>query len=392
MHLRHMDFLVLSHLRWNFVFQRPQQLMTRCSGANRVFFWEEPIYGSDDARVELQDAGPNLHVAVPHLPAGLPDDEICRIQEWMLAQLIVERGIQDPVLWYYTPMALGFSRSIESSLVVYDCMDELSAFRGAPAGLRALEAELFARADVVFTGGETLYQAKRLLHPSVHCFPSSIDRGFFATARRIKADPDDQGGIPRPRLGYCGVIDERMDLDLLRIVAEARPDWQFVMVGPVVKISSSDLPQGANIHYLGAKGYHTLPSYMAGWDVGLLPFARNESTRFISPTKTPEYLAAGIPVVSTPITDVVCPYGTEGLVHIAETSDAFIGCIQTAITNRNNQARLARVDSFLSQNSWDQTWHGISSVLHAHLQSKTSDDRAALVDRTRLHLSRIAAD
>ncbi len=174
-----MDFLVLSHLRWNFVFQRPQQLMTRCSGANRVFFWEEPIYGSDVARVELQDAGPNLHVAVPHLPAGLPDDEICRIQEWMLAEFIVERGIQDPVLWYYTPMALGFSRSIESSLVVYDCMDELSAFRGAPAGLRALEAELFGRADVVFTGGETLYQAKRLLHPSVHCFPSRLIGPFL---------------------------------------------------------------------------------------------------------------------------------------------------------------------------------------------------------------------
>lgn len=350
------------------------------------------MYDSDVAKVELQEAGPNLQVAVPHLPPGLPDDEICRIQEWMLAQLIVRRGIQDPVLWYYTPMALAFSRIIESKLVVYDCMDELSAFRGAPVGLRALEAELFARADVVFTGGETLYRAKRLLHPSVHYFPSSIDREFFATARRIKADPDDQGGIPRPRLGYCGVIDERMDLDLLRSVAEIRPDWHFVMVGPVVKISSSELPQGANIHYLGAKEYHTLPSYMAGWDVGLLPFARNESTRFISPTKTPEYLAAGIAVVSTPITDVVCPYGTEGLVHIAETSDEFIGCIETAITNRDNQTRLARVDGFLSQKSWDHTWHGMSSVLHAHLQSKTSEDTAALLDPSRTNSSRIAAD
>src|SRR5437868_1746511 len=380
MHLRHMDFLVLSHLRWNFVFQRPQQLMTRCSGANRVFFWEEPIYGSDDARVELQDAGPNLHVAVPHLPAGLPDDEICRIQEWMLAQLIVERGIQDPVLWYYTPMALGFSRSIESSLVVYDCMDELSAFRGAPAGLRALEAELFTRADVVFTGGETLYQAKRLLHPSVHCFPSSIDRGFFATARRIKADPDDQGGIPRPRLGYCGVIDERMDLDLLRIVAEARPDWQFVMVGPVVKISSSDLPQGANIHYLGAKGYHTLPSYMAGWDVGLLPFARNESTRFISPTKTPEYLAAGIPVVSTPITDVVRPYGELGLVEIADEPEAFIAAMERCLapeTAAQGVARLSRADAFLSQSSWDRTWNEMEQLIRGVIgtESETSKEQ-----------------
>jgi glycosyltransferase involved in cell wall biosynthesis len=351
-----MDFLVLSHLRWNFVFQRPQQLMTRCSKANRVFFWEEPIFDAESASLDLQQLAPGLSVAVPHVPAGLPEDEVCRIQESLLAAFVDEQSLKHPVLWYYTPMALGFSRGVEPGLVVYDCMDELSAFRGAPPGLRALEAELFSKADLVFTGGQTLYQSKRLLHSSVHCFPSSIDREFFATARRIKADPDDQAAIARPRLGYCGVIDERMDIELIGALAEARPDWQLVMVGPVVKISDSELPHRDNIHYLGSKQYRSLPAYMAGWDVGLLPFARNESTRFISPTKTPEYLAAGLAVVSTSITDVVRPYGSEGLVQVADGCDEFVACAERAIATRHSAERLHAVDAFLAHNSWDQTW------------------------------------
>lgn len=385
-----MDFLVLSHLRWNFVFQRPQQLITRCAKANRIFFWEEPIFDTEIARVDVEQLAPGLHVAVPHLEAGLPEEEVCRIQEWMLTQLIEERGIQAPVLWYYTPMALGFSRNVESSAIVYDCMDELSAFRGAPPGLRRLEAELLSRADLVFTGGQTLYEAKKLLHPSVHCFPSSIDREFFGTARRIKADPEDQMKIRRPRLGYCGVIDERMDLELLCGLAEKRPDWQLVMVGPVVKISPSELPQANNIHYLGSKEYHALPSYMAGWDVGLLPFARNESTRFISPTKTPEYLAAGLPVVSTSITDVVRPYGVEGLVHIADECDAFIASVERAIRSRNSRERLANVDAFLSQKSWDQTWEAMAQLVHEGLSKNLQTTSASV--KPRYSGSRMAAD
>jgi UDP-galactopyranose mutase len=385
-----MDFLVLSHLRWNFVFQRPQQLMTRCSKANRIFFWEEPIFDTEVARVDVEQLAPGLHVAVPHLEAGLPEDEVCRIQEWLLARLIEERGIHAPVLWYYTPMALAFSRDVESRAIVYDCMDELSAFRGAPPGLRRLEAELLSKADLVFTGGQTLYEAKKLLHPSVHCFPSSIDREFFGTARRIKADPEDQMKIRRPRLGYCGVIDERMDLELLRGVAETRPDWQLVMVGPVVKISHSELPQRDNIHYLGSKEYHTLPSYMAGWDVGLLPFARNESTRFISPTKTPEYLAAGLPVVSTSITDVVRPYGVEGLVHIADECEAFVASVESAIGSRNSRERLANVDAFLSQQSWDQTWEAMAKLVNEGLSKNLQTTSASV--KPRYSGSRMAAD
>jgi UDP-galactopyranose mutase len=224
-----------------------------------------------------------LCVLVPHLPAALSENERDRVQEMLLADLVLNKKIRDCVLWYYNPMAIHFSRRLPAQIVVYDCMDELSGFRGAPAGLRSAEKALFARADLVFTGGQTLHEAKKRQHKNVYCFPSS-DQDFFQTARRNRPEPEDQSSIPRPRLGYSGVIDERMDVDLLRNVAALRRDWHFVMVGPVVKISESELPKAANIHWLGGKQYDDLPSYMASWDVGLLPFARNESTKFISPT------------------------------------------------------------------------------------------------------------
>jgi UDP-galactopyranose mutase len=377
-----MDFLVLSHLRWDFVFQRPQHLMTRGARNNRVFFWEEPIYdAAERASVDVSSRSHNLHVVTPHLPRGLDESEAWRIQESLLRDVVSEHGINEFALWYYTPMARHFSRKLNPSVVIYDCMDELSGFRGAPPGLRAAETELFVFADLVFTGGQSLYESKKFQHPAVHCFPSSIDREFFASARQTADEPGDQATIPRPRLGYCGVIDERMDTDLVAAVAERRPDWQIVMVGPVVKVSESELPHRENIHYLGAKEYRTLPSYLAGWDVGLLPFAANESTRFISPTKTPEYLAAGLPVVSTPIHDVVNPYGTLNLVEIAATADEFIECAERAIASRNSSERIARADRFLSQNSWDLTWSRMKRLIDAAWHSNRNlsiDDSASL--------------
>jgi glycosyltransferase involved in cell wall biosynthesis len=371
-----MNVIVLSHLRWDFVFQRPQHLMTRCAQSNRVYFWEEPVFGSSTPTLHLEHPGPGLYRVVPQLPTGLGEDEHWLLQEELLRKMVEEHSLQDHVLWYYTPMAVHFTRKLSPAVVVYDCMDELSAFRGAPPGLRAAEAELFAKADLIFTGGQSLYRAKQNHHPSVHCFPSSIDRKFFSTARRIKTEPEDQANIPRPRLGYCGVIDERMDVDLIGAVAQARPDWHFVMVGPVVKISDSDLPHLPNIHYLGAKQYRDLPSYMSGWDVGLLPFARNESTRFISPTKTPEYLAAGLPVVSTSITDVVDPYGREGLVAIVATPDEFIQSISAALPRRNCPQRLVEADRFLSGMSWDATWSRMFHLIQAARRERASSQVA----------------
>jgi UDP-galactopyranose mutase len=377
-----MDFIVFSHLRWNFVFQRPQHLMTRCAGACRVFYWEEPLIGGAAAFTEIREINPNLKVVVPHIPSGLSQDQVNKLQRAFLQGLMLEAEIQDPVFWYYTPLALHFSRAIPARVVVYDCMDELSAFRGAPEGLKAAEAELFSLAHLVFTGGKSLYQSKRRQHSQVYCFPSSIDREFFATARKTRAEMKDQIDIPHPRLGFCGVIDERMDLELLAKVADMRPHWHFILLGPVVKISESDLPSRANIHYLGQQDYRSLPAYFAGWDVGLLPFARNESTRFISPTKTPEYLAAGLPAVSTPIADVVDPYGVNGLVHIARTAEEFGIAIEKALLTRNSPERLAGVDSYLSGMSWDATWkHMMHLVLRAGVR-KNLNDRVSLIGGT----------
>ena len=373
-----MDFVVFSHLRWNFVFQRPQHLMSRCSEGCRVFYWEEPVYGAPAAFVEERDISRKLKVAVPHLPDGLSAAEVNKVQKFLLAQLLSQYDVTDPVLWYYTPMAMHFTRDTPARAIVYDCMDELSAFRGAPEGLRAAEAELFGSADLVFTGGKSLYESKRSQHPSVYCFPSSIDREFFASARRLPRDIKEQAHIPHPRLGYSGVIDERMDLDLLAAAAEARPEWQFVMLGPVVKISESDLPRSHNIHYLGQREYRSLPAFFAGWDVGLLPFALNESTRYISPTKTPEYLAAGLPAVSTPIADVVDPYGTRGLVHIAGNREEFVDAIEEALKSRESSTRLADVDRYLSGMSWDSTWKQMNHLIHEVVNgaARGAEDRA----------------
>jgi UDP-galactopyranose mutase len=261
-------------------------------------------------------------------------------------------------------------------------MDELSAFKGAPAILKAHEAELMRRASLVLTGGQSLFEAKRHQHTNIHPFPSSVDVSHFAQARRITTDPPDQAPIAHPRLGFFGVIDERMDIGLLDDIAVARPAWQIVMLGPVVKISPASLPQRPNIHYLGSKRYEELPHYLAGWDVALLPFARNDATRFISPTKTPEYLAAGKPVVSTSIRDVVRPYGKQGLARIADDAAAFVQAC-TAAMGEDPVKRVTQADAFLRQTSWDGTWTRIRAllddVLHRHDGRPAVDEDATAV-------------
>ncbi len=364
------DVICLSHLRWNFVFQRPQHLLTRIVENRRVFFFEEPIIVSGEPPyLDIQNHKDGVRIAVPHLPEGLSPEETHALQRSLLDQLLKEHGIKDFLLWYYTPMALNFSRHLNANAVVYDCMDELSAFRFAPSELRIRELELFQRADVVFTGGQSLYEVKKHQHSNVHAFPSSVDFSHFALARNNKTEPSDQAHIPYPRVGFFGVIDERMDLELLKGVAEAKPDLQFIILGPVVKIDPATLPALPNVHYLGSKSYQELPSYLAGWDVALLPFAKNESTKFISPTKTPEYLAAGKPVVSTSIRDVVRPYQELGLVQIADDVPSFVKGIELALDKTvHDENWLARVDAFLARNSWDQTWKQMDSLINRILK------------------------
>lgn len=355
-----------SHLRWDFVYQRPQHLLSRCAQTRRVFFFEEPILTSSQTswlNVSRRDCG--VWSVVPHLPAGVDAAIATEIQQTMIDGLLDKWFISNPIFWYYTPMALSFTAHLKPLMMVYDCMDELSAFRGASPLLREHEAQLFQRANVVFTGGQSLYEAKRDHHANVHAFPSSIEVEHFSQARTITTDPADQAEIPHPRLGFYGVIDERMDIELLDGIAAARPDWQLVLIGPVVKIDPASLPRRPNIHYLGGKSYQELPHYLAGWDVALLPFALNESTRFISPTKTPEYLAAGKPVVSTSIRDVVRPYGQQQLVQIADTVPEFVAAVERALQQTScDSAWLDRVDAFLAQTSWDQTWNQMMQCMN----------------------------
>jgi UDP-galactopyranose mutase len=353
------SLICFSHLRWNFVFQRPQHLMSRFAAERRVIFWEEPedaLPGCEPALGVRTCAETGVVVVTPSLPEGMEEAERERVLEALLDGFLA--GEQGPfVRWYYTPMMLPFSRRIEAAATVYDCMDELANFRFAPARLLALESELFDAADVVFTGGYSLYEAKRGRHPNVHPFPSSVDRDHFARARAIDCDPDDQAIAPRPRFGYYGVIDERMDLELIAALADAHPEWSIMMVGPVVKIEAGELPQRPNIHYLGNKKYEELPAYLGGWDVAISPFAINEATRFISPTKTPEYLAGGRPVVSTPIADVVRHYADLEAVYIADGAQEFVrGCELALELARGGDEWLGEVDSKLANLSWDITF------------------------------------
>jgi UDP-galactopyranose mutase len=372
------DLICLSHLRWAFVFQRPQHLMSRFARTRRVFFFEEPVF--ENAEPHLRSSVcPNtgVHVHTPVLPSGLNNQEIIELQRNLLEAMLEKNHIVDYIAWYYTPMAGEFTSDLTPRLTIYDCMDELSAFSGAPEAMRMNEEALFRNADLVFTGGASLFESKRQQHPSVHLFPSSVDVAHFARARLIERDPEDQCRLPHPRLGYAGVIDERMDLELLRRVAAERPGWQLILLGPVVKIDEALLPRAANIHYLGMKQYSELPAYLSGWHVALLPFAINESTRFISPTKTPEYLAAGLNVVSTPIRDVVTPYGTLGLVTIARGAGEFVRAIDSVLHNSPAKTFRARVDQFLSQSSWDKTWSAMNELIENTLVLKRCSVRAA---------------
>ena len=363
--------VVFSHLRWNFVYQRPQQILSRLAAHRRVLYVEEPIDARHEADGwELERPAHNILVARPRLTNLMertPED-VAATTVSLLRQLVRAEELLSPVAWLYTPMALPLLAALHPVLVVYDCMDELSLFLGAPAELVRMEAALLERADLVFTGGVSLYRAKRERHPHVHCFPSSVDVRHFAQAvpgaRRL-AEPADQAVIPRPRLGFFGVIDERLDTELLDVVAASHPEWQVVMVGPTVKIDPAMLPRRPNIHYLGQQPYERLPAYLTGWDVCLLPFALNDATRFISPTKTLEYMAAERPIVSTPITDVVSMHGD--IVHVADTPVAFVRACERALaaSPSDRKARASAARTALALTSWDRTVSRMEELIEA---------------------------
>ena len=367
--------ICFSHLRWDFVYQRPQHLLSRFAKSQPVFYFEEPIpTDGAEAFLERRMTKDGVCVLVPRLPAVGDHATADAQQRRLLDAFMAEQNFGSFMLWYYTPMSLAFSSHLEPSLLVYDCMDELSAFRGAPPQLVERERELMSRADVVFTGGYSLYEAKRRVHVNAHAFPSSVDVGHFRAARADQDEPQDQRTIAHPRLGFYGVLDERFDIDLVADLAAQRPDWQIVLVGPIVKIDPATLPRAANIHYLGSKSYEQLPAYLGGWDVALMPFAMNESTRFISPTKTPEYLAGGKPVVSTPIMDVVRTYGHTDLVHIASNAKEFVTEIEAALKDaKDSNAVRAKADAILGEMSWDKTWEGMRDAINRAHRARVLD-------------------
>ena len=360
------SFIVFSHLRWDFVYQRPQHLMARFAKQYRIFFIEEPVHDENEERLVITEPADNIFVCTPHTPhgaKGFHDEQIPALQS-LIGQLIADRKISNPIAWLYTPMALPLVKGLQARAIVYDCMDELAAFKNAPRQLLQREHALLKTADLVFTGGPSLYRAKRTRHHCVHCFPSSVDKQHFGSARDPGNESPIQRGIPHPRLGFFGVVDERIDLDLIDQISLSHPEWQLVIVGPVVKIDPVTLPRRSNIHYFDQQPYDELPRFLAGWDVCILPFALNEATRFISPTKTLEYMAAGKPIVSTPIEDVATPHGQ--LVGIGE-GGTFIELCERALreTPEERTRREASMRTTLESTSWDKSAADMQSLIES---------------------------
>lgn len=373
-----LPLVVFSHLRWDFVYQRPQHLLSRMAAKRRVIVIEEPVHTPGEPHWEVIQAPAQVTVYRPHTPlteSGYADSQLKLIAE-LLPEIREKEQLNECIAWLYTPLALPLAESLKPTLLIYDCMDELSAFAFAPPQLLQREAETLAQADLVFTGGPSLYRSKKDRHPSVHCFPSSVDAAHFQQSQTI-AEPADQANLPHPRCGFFGVIDERIDLELLRAVAESHPEWQVVMVGPVVKIDPAQLPQAPNLHYLGQRQYVELPAYLGGWDVCILPFARNDATRFISPTKTLEYMAAEKPIVSTPITDVAEPYGE--IVYLGDTPADFIRACERALnaTQDEQAQRTAGMRTVLANTSWDRTAQAMHELIETALESKLAPSETA---------------
>ncbi|MEO8285816.1 MAG: glycosyltransferase [Chloroflexota bacterium] len=373
--IKNYPIVVFSHLSWDFVYQRPQHLLSRLAANRWVIFIEEPTYeANSNPRWEFTTPAPNVLVCRSFVNAddegvGFTDEQMA-VMEPMVKDLLAREEIHDYVVWMYTPMALPLAQSLTPKAVVFDIMDELSAFEFAPPVLVEREAELLQWADVVFTGGPSLYKAKLGRHANLHCFPSSVDASHFAQARTL-SEPADQASLPHPRLGFYGVIDERMDLSILDAMAVAHPEWQIVMVGPILKIDPTLLPKHDNLHFVGGRSYGDLPRYLAGWDVCLLPFALNNSTKFISPTKTLEYMAAGLPIVSTPITDVAEPYGE--IVYLGRTPEQFILACEHALDASEEELteRRHKANDVLAHTSWDATARSMEKLIEAAIRDRT---------------------
>ncbi|MBA3239481.1 MAG: glycosyltransferase [Parachlamydiaceae bacterium] len=344
MHQHLYDMIVFCHLRWDFVYQRPQHIISRMAKQYKVLFIEEPWRRENEKESRLVKVSETLHVLQPNV------NSIAEIK--CILPRYVNKG-SNTIGWFYSPSFIPLIDYFDFSTIIYDCMDELSLFKGAPKKLIEQEQYLVANADLVFTGGKSLYESKVKLHKNVHCFPSSVDQFHFANALNGIAIPADIASIPSPLVGYFGVIDERIDLVLLDEIARRRPDVSFVMIGPLAKINEHDLPKSHNIHYLGMKDYKDLPAYLKAFDLAMMPFALNDATKYISPTKTLEYMAAHKPIASTAITDVVRDYAH--CVSIVHNAQEFEEAIDDALHATPDTFMKHEYDVILEKTSWDNT-------------------------------------
>ena len=340
------NMVVFCHLRWAFVYQRPQHLISRMAKHYKVLFVEEPLTLEDDGEgnnFHLEIIHKNLHILKPKVKNI---EDIKNILHPLLNNCNLELG------WFYSAAFSPLLTDFKFETVVYDCMDELSLFKGAPQELITQEKFLLSEAHVVFTGGKSLYESKINTHKNVHCFPSSVDRKHFSAALENIEIPEDLIKIKKPVIGYFGVIDERINLSLLQDTAKLLPNMAFVMIGPLAKIIEEDLPREENIHYLGMKSYDSLPNYLRGFDIAMMPFALNDATKFISPTKTLEYMAAGKPIVSTAIKDVVRDY--SHCISIIESAQEFAKTLED-IWRVYSPDNTASYEEILQNTSWDTT-------------------------------------
>ena len=349
---KYYDMVVLCHLRWQFVYQRPQHIISRLSSTMKILFIEEPLPQHTDKSGNLIVVNEMLHVLQPNVK------NIESIAE-ILPEFIKNKTV--PVGWFYSASFSPLLEQLNFETIVYDCMDELSLFKGAPEQLINQEKYLMAHADVIFTGGKSLYESKKQFHDNVHCFPSSVDQAHFAQALNGILIPDDVVNLQSPIVGYYGVIDERIDLELLHQAAIKLPNVSFVMIGPLAKIEESDLPKEPNIHYLGMKSYDELPHYLKAFDIAMMPFALNDATKYISPTKTLEYMAAGKPIISTKIKDVVRDYSRS--VTLIETADEFCEAITFLFDKNDRQSLELEYFKILKKTSWDATANKMKSII-----------------------------
>jgi glycosyltransferase involved in cell wall biosynthesis len=366
--------IVHSHLCWDWVWQRPQQFLSRLSQGHRILFVEtigpDPELASPHVRFRTVSEYPNVTVLRLQFPSwrwgdgAYIDQERFRIVSEFVSAGPVAGSFENPVQWFYDPMAVAaFSGRMGEILTVYDCMDELSKFRFAPPEIHSREAALLALADVVFTGGRKLFESKSRFHDNCHFYGCGVDCNHFGSARKADTKvPEDLASLKGPVFGYFGVIDERLDYDLIAALADANPEGSVAMVGPVMKVDPASLPKRPNLHWLGQRSYADLPAICKGFDVCLMPFALNEATEFINPTKTLEYMATGRPIVSTAVTDVVRNFGE--IVSVAHSTQEFIE--RCAKCSKEADAEIiSRGLTTASRNSWDS----IVAELEGHIQT-----------------------